>query len=97
MCDRMDEPCRDACLDMPCRICVYQTIFHCANEAGCEPLWQDLACCIEAVPMCSHLRGFDRAFCGESCPMRFEPYAMCIEERGGMECFRRAARNCGLR
>lgn len=96
-CGPMDEPCRDACLDMPCRVCVYGTIFHCANQAGCEPLWRELACCVEDVPMCSHLRGFERAFCADRCPMRFEPYAMCIEERGGMECFRRAARDCELR
>lgn len=96
-CPAGDEPCRDACLDAPCRACVYQTIFHCANEAGCEPLWHEFACCVESVPMCSDLWGFDRVNCATSCPMRFEPYATCIEEMGGMECFLRAARDCHLR
>lgn len=92
-----DEPCRDACLDEPCRACVYGTIFHCAYEAGCEAVWHEFACCVESVPMCRDLRGFDRTRCADRCPMRFEPYATCIEEVGGVECFRRAARNCGLR
>lgn len=96
-CARADEPCRDACLDAPCRACVFGTIFHCANEAGCEPLWRELACCVESVPGCGDLRGLDRTMCARSCPMRFEPYAMCIESMGGEECFLRAARNCELR
>jgi hypothetical protein len=92
-----DEPCRDACFDDACRACVFGTIFHCANEAGCEPLWHEFACCVESVPMCSELQGFDRTRCATSCPMRFEPYSMCIESMGGEDCFRRAARNCHLR
>ncbi len=96
-CPAGDEPCRDACFDAPCRACFYGTIFHCANEAGCEPLWRDFACCVESVPTCSALRGFDRVYCASSCPMRFEPYTRCIEETGGMDCFLRAAIDCNVR
>ena len=95
-CPAEDEPCRDACLDDRCRECIYGTIFHCANERGCQPLWGAFACCVEAVPMCRHLRGFDRARCAMSCPMRFDPYARCIDGTG-TECFLRAASNCNLR
>ncbi len=97
MCADGDEPCRDACLDTPCRACVYGTIFHCANEAGCEPLWRSFACCAEGVPMCGDLQGFARVTCATSCPTLFEPYAHCIESTGGMDCFLRAARDCHLR
>jgi hypothetical protein len=92
-----DEPCREACLDAPCRACRYQTLFHCANEAGCEELWRAFACCVESVPTCSALRGFERTSCAMSCPMQFDPYAHCIESMGGMACFMRAAATCNLR
>jgi hypothetical protein len=91
-----DEPCRDACLDETCHDCIYATIFHCANEAGCLPAWRDFACCVESAPGCGALRGFDRTTCATSCPMQFEPYATCIEATGGMPCFLEAARRCGL-
>lgn len=96
-CPMGDETCRDACFDDACRACVYGTIFHCANVAGCEPLWRTFACCIESQPSCGDLRGFDRVMCAPSCPMQFEAYAMCIEPMGGPECFLEAARNCHLR
>jgi len=95
-CASTDETCRDACLDAQCHACVYATIFHCANDAGCLSLWQTFACCVEGVPGCGALRGFDRTMCATSCPMQFQPYADCIPAMGGMECFLRAARNCGL-
>lgn len=96
-CAPADDACRDACLDAPCRACFYGTIFHCANAAGCESLWRGFACCIESVPTCSDLRGFDRVRCAPQCPMQFEPYASCIENTGGMACFMRAALVCNLR
>jgi hypothetical protein len=95
-CARDDEPCRDACLDEPCRQCVYGAIFPCANAAGCESVWQTFACCVEGVPGCETLRGFERTRCAPRCPMRFEPYADCIESTGP-DCFLLAARTCHLR
>jgi len=95
-CAPADGACHDACLDASCRACFYGTLFHCANAAGCESLWRTFACCIESVPMCSALRGYDRTSCASSCPMQFEPYAMCIESTGGVACFMTAASNCGL-
>lgn len=96
-CAPSDETCRDACLDDACRQCRYQTLFHCANAAGCQALWGSFACCIESVPSCSTLRGFARAGCATSCPMQFAPYAQCIETTGGMPCFEQVAATCGLR
>jgi hypothetical protein len=96
LCRRDDEPCRAACVDGPCDQCIFRTILPCANRLGCEALWQTFACCVEAVPGCSELRGIERTTCAMSCPMRFEPYATCIEGTG-TECFLLAARVCGLR
>ena len=96
-CAVMDEACRDACLDASCRACRFQTIFHCANAAGCETLWRSFACCVESVPMCSALRGFERSGCASSCPGQFQPYVQCIETTGGMPCFMQVAADCGLR
>ena len=92
-----DEMCREACFDAPCRACRYQTLFSCANAAGCEPLWRTFACCVQAVPMCADLRGYGRTACAPSCPMQFQPYAQCIESMGGVACFMRAAATCNLR
>lgn len=92
-CPAADEGCRDACLDDACRECIDGTIFACANERGCEPRWRDFACCVESAPGCGALRGFERTRCATSCPMRFEPYATCIEGTG-IECFLRAASVC---
>jgi hypothetical protein len=95
-CPASDGMCRDACLDAPCRTCQFQTLFHCANASGCADLWHTFACCVERVPMCSTLRGFDRTMCATSCPMQFDPYAMCIESHGGVACFMEAAATCHL-
>jgi hypothetical protein len=94
-CPAADDDCHDACLDEQCEACIYGTIFPCANELGCEPRWREFACCVESVPGCGDLRGFDRTRCAPSCPMRFEPYATCIEGTGS-ECYLLAARVCGL-
>lgn len=95
-CAPMDEMCRDACLDAQCHTCVYATIFHCANALGCAQRWHDFACCVEGVPGCTALRGFDRVMCAPRCPMLFQPYADCIPTTGET-CFLEAARTCGLR
>lgn len=92
-----DETCRDGCLDETCRTCRFQTLFRCANAAGCEGLWHAFACCVESVPTCSTLRGFARSGCAPSCPMQFDPYARCIEHDGGVACFMEAAASCHLR
>lgn len=92
-----DETCREACLDAPCHACRYQTLFRCANAAGCDGLWHAFGCCVEGVPMCSELRGFARSGCAPSCPMQFDAYARCIEQRGGVPCFMEAAATCHLR
>jgi hypothetical protein len=55
-----DFRCREFCLSIDpggerCRRCINSNYISCVNDAGCQALWEELACCVNTV--CPRERG----------------------------------------
>ncbi len=86
-CEERGEPedCFNDCVlsDPECVRCYNETVISCGNEVGCQPLWDEVACCTdEACPGSSP--GLGRLECAaDACFDLFDRYSQCLSERFG--------------
>lgn len=85
--------------DPECSLCFNQTLISCANGLGCQPEWDEFACCAWTVnPECRDRRDATLIECGMGCEPNLERYSECINAGPAvMECVARIGDVCGIR